>query len=93
MESTRVLCPACAGSDLEDLAGPGLGVVRRAATAVHATEQWLHRVRRPCTVLLDEGFALAATLCAEQYAAVAVGARVQVTMVDGDAGMPQFRLL
>jgi hypothetical protein len=92
MEFARVLCPVCAGADLEDLTSAGLGVVSRTATAVRATEEWLHRVRRPCTVLMDEGFTLAATLCAEQYAAVPVGARVHVVMAGG-ARMPQFRLV
>jgi uncharacterized OB-fold protein len=96
MEAGRVLCPVCAGTDLEERICSGLGTVRRAGTAVRATEQWLYRVRQPCVIKLDEGFALSATLCADQYAAVPVGARVRVTATAPDAGpsaLPEFRLL
>jgi hypothetical protein len=93
MEHSRVLCPVCAGTDLDEEISAGFGTVSRVGAAVRTEDQWRYHIRQPCTVLLDEGFALPAVLSADQYAAVAPGARGRVHAIGGTTRSAEFRLI
>lgn len=82
MEHTRLFCPVCGSTEADEKTSTGLGNIRRIMRVIRP-EHREDEIRQICTVDLEEGFTVMATVRPQQMGAVPEGTRVRLRSIGG----------